>query len=382
MATSAPRPRPTQPQPSSAVLGRTVVVDPTADHATSIGSHPYVQLNPKVKARTKPNLLSTIRRVPKTAIGLVALAIACWALASRYLPVTNHVVMFTAALSPYLMLCGPVAVVLLVLAGRWILAMVALALTVAALVVEVPLYLGSDVAHTEGVVVRVMTANLRGGRADPGHLVRSAEAQADVLAFQELTPREVGRLSAAGLDAIFPYRWLDPRAGASGVGLWSRFPMYATRRIDGYSMAFVSARIRVPDSSSDPSVLAVHLPGPWPQPIDDWRRDIDRLPVTLEEVAEGTGGGAVIVAGDLNSTIDMRPFRGLLRNGYRDAAEQSGAGIKPTFPADWRLPPVVAIDHVLARGCTTTSLRTIKIPGSDHRGLVATVMIPPSSATA
>ena len=112
------------------------------------------------------------------------------------------------------------------------------------------------------------------------------------------------------------------------------------------------------------------------------RRDIDRLPVTLDEVAEGTGGGAVIVAGDLNSTIDTRPFRALLRNGYRDAAEQSEAGIKPTFPADWRLPPFVAIDHVLTRGCTATSLRTIKIPGSDHRGLVATVMIPPSSATA
>ena len=29
------------------------------------------------------------------------------------------------------------------------------------------------------------------------------------------------------------------------VRLTSRFPMHATRRIDGYSMAFVSARIRV-----------------------------------------------------------------------------------------------------------------------------------------
>jgi endonuclease/exonuclease/phosphatase (EEP) superfamily protein YafD len=340
------------------------------------------QLNHRKTAHLKPKLLSTIQAVLKMAIGLVALAIACWALASRYLPVNNDVVMFSAALSPYLMLCGPVAVVLLVLAGRWIFAIVALAVTVAALAVTVPLYLRSDVAHTEGVAVRVITANLRVGRADPGQLVRSAEAQADVLAFQELTPREVDHLSAAGLDAIFPYRWLDPRRGASGVGLWSRFPMYATRRIDGYSMAFVSARIRVPGSSIDPSVLVAHLPGPWPQPIDDWRRDIDRLPATLDQVAEGAGGGAVVVAGDLNSTMDMRPFRSLLRNGYRDAAEQSGAGIKPTFPADWRLPPFIAIDHVLTRGCTATSLRTIEIPGSDHRGLVATVTIPPSSATA
>ena len=321
--------------------------------------------------------------MPKTAIGLVALAIACWALASRYLPVTNHVVMLTAALSPYLMLCGPVAVVLLVLAGRWILAMVAIALTVATLAVEVPLYLGSDVAHTEGVVVRVMTANLRNGLADPGHLVRSAEAQADVLAFQELTPEKLTAYPQLGWTRYSHTGGSIHGAGASGVGLWSRFPMHATRRIDGYSMA-IRKRANTGPGQFDRSQCPCRRAPTRSLAAADryWRRDIDRLPVTLEEVAEGTGGGAVIVAGDLNSTIDMRPFRGLLRNGYRDAAEQSGAGIKPTFPADWRLPPFVAIDHVLTRGCTATSLRTIKIPGSDHRGLVATVMIPPSSATA
>ena len=209
--------------------------------------------------------------------------------------------------------------------------------------------------------------------------MRSARAQADVVAFRNLTPQEADRLSAAGLDATFPYRWLDSRAGAFGVGVWSRFPMHAARRIGGYRNALVSAQIRVPGISIDPTVVVAHIAGPWPQPIDGWRRDLDRLPVTLLEVAQRTGEGSVIVAGDLNSTTDMRPFRALLRNGYRDAAEQSGAGIVPTFPASWRPPPFIAIDHILTRSCTATSLRTIKIPGSDHRGLVATVKIPRSS---
>lgn len=47
----------------------------------------------------------------QTGTGLVAFAVAGLALASRYLPITNHVVLLTAALSPYLMLCGPVSVV-------------------------------------------------------------------------------------------------------------------------------------------------------------------------------------------------------------------------------------------------------------------------------
>jgi endonuclease/exonuclease/phosphatase (EEP) superfamily protein YafD len=324
-------------------------------------------------------VLSEIQRAPQTGTGLVAFAVAGLALASRYLPITNHVVLLTAAFSPYLMVCAPLSVVLLALARHWILAIIAMGFTIATLAVQLPLYRGSDAARTAAVGLRVISANLREGQADPSYLVRSAREQADVLAFQELTPREADRLSAAGLDATFPYRWLDPRAGPSGVGVWSRLPMHATKRIEGYTFALVSAQIQVAGVSIDPTVVVAHIAGPWPQPIDEWCRDLDRLPVTLLEVAEQTGSGSVIVAADLNSTTDMRPFRGLLRNGYRDAAEQSGAGIQPTFPANWRLPPFIAIDHILTRSCTATSLRTIKIPGSDHRGLAATVMIPRSS---
>jgi endonuclease/exonuclease/phosphatase (EEP) superfamily protein YafD len=293
-------------------------------------------------------------------------------------PITNHVVVLTAAVSPYLMLCGPLSVVLLILARRWILAVIAVGLTTATLAVQLPLYCGSD-ARTAGVGLRVISANLREGQADPRYLVRLAREQADVLAFQELTPQEASRLSAAGLDAIFPYRWLDPRAGGSGVGVWSRLPMHATKRFGGYTYALVSAQIRVAGIPTDPTVVVAHMNSPWPQPIHGWRRDLDRLPVTLLELAKQTSSGSVIVGADLNSTTDMRPFRGLLRNGYEDAAEQSGAGMEPTFPANWRLPPFVVIDHILTRSCTATSLRTIKIPGSDHRGLAATVMIARSS---
>ena len=325
-------------------------------------------------------ILSKIQRMPQTAIGFVALVVAGCAFASRYLSITNHATFITAALSPYLMLCAPVSAALLLWGRHWILAIAAVGLTMAMLAVQLPLYRGSDAARTAGVGLRVISANLLEGQADPSHLVRSAREQADVIAFQELTPQEADRLSRAGLDATFPYRWLDARGGPGGVGMWSRFPIDAPRRIGGYTFAFLAAQIRVTGVSIDPTVVVAHVAGPWPQPIDDWRRELNRLPVTLSEVGEQAGAGSVIVAADLNSTTDMRPFRVLLGNGYRNAAEQSGAGIKPTFPADSRLPPFVAIDHILTRNCTATSLRTLKIPGSDHRGLVVTIAIPRSSA--
>lgn len=318
----------------------------------------------------------SIQSADQMATGLVIFAIACWALAARYLAITNHVLLLTAALSPYLMLCAAVSMLLLAPARHWIFTIVACTLAATTLAVQAPLYLGPDGDRMRGVALRIVSANLREGEADPGLLVSSAREQADVLSLQELTPGEVHRLSAAGLDTTFPYRWLDARDGASGVGVWSRFPMRTTKRIGGYLMASVSAQLQVPGMSKEPTVLVVHIPGPWPQPIDDWRHDLRQLPHTLLEEAEVAGSGAVVVAADLNSTNDMRPFRALLRNGYRDAAEQSGAGIVPTYPADWHLPPFLAVDHILTRSCTATSVRTMMLPGSDHRALVATVQLP------
>jgi endonuclease/exonuclease/phosphatase (EEP) superfamily protein YafD len=82
------------------------------------------------------------------------------------------------------------------------------------------------------------------------------------------------------------------------------------------------------------------------------------------------------VAGDFNATYDVQPFRRLLRNGYRDAAEQGGSGFTPTYPANATPPPLIAIDHILTRRCTATSTDVVPLPGSDHRGLVSSIAVP------
>jgi endonuclease/exonuclease/phosphatase (EEP) superfamily protein YafD len=99
----------------------------------------------------------------------------------------------------------------------------------------------------------------------------------------------------------------------------------------------------------------------------------------LEEAAKSASEGSVIVAGDVNSTADMREFRQLLGNGYNDASEQAGAGMTATFPADVLLPPFLGIDHILTRECTATLVRTVTVPGSDHRAMVADIELPRTS---
>jgi endonuclease/exonuclease/phosphatase (EEP) superfamily protein YafD len=297
-------------------------------------------------------------------------------LIARYLAIDHNVALVLAAASPYLMLAGPVGMLLLALGRRWLLTILAALLCMALIAVQAPRYLGPEKSEVPATAVRVLTANLGLGQADPRAVVALASDSADVLVVQEMTPQVATAMSAAGLDGVLPHRVIDPQPMAAGIGIWSRYPIAGVAAVGGYQMPMLSARIRVPGVRFDTTVLAVHLAAPWVQPLRWFGGDIEKLPSTLRGVADAAGSGAVIVAGDLNATYDMRPFRRLLDEGYRDAAEQAGAGLTRTYPSRrWR-PPVIGIDHVLVHNCDATSARTVVLPGSDHRGLVTTVEVP------
>jgi endonuclease/exonuclease/phosphatase (EEP) superfamily protein YafD len=141
---------------------------------------------------------------------------------------------------------------------------------------------------------------------------------------------------------------------------------------DEFWLGLITARVRIPGVQSEATVVTTHMSAPWPEPIRGWRDDLARFATVLSEIGAATTG-PVIVAGDLNATPDVLEFRRLLRNGYRDAAEQAGAGLTRTHPADILTPPLFAVDHILLRGATATSVRTAAIRDSDHRALIADI---------
>jgi endonuclease/exonuclease/phosphatase (EEP) superfamily protein YafD len=315
-------------------------------------------------------------RVLATVMGAFALAVAAVGLLARYLPISNEVVLIVAAASPYLSSAALAAMILFAVVRRWVLTIVAAVLCSVMLIVLLPRFLGPEKTSVPSVSMRVLTANLALGQADPKAVVALARATADVLVVQEMTPGLAAVMSAVGLDGVMPHRDSNPRMGAAGIGIWSRYPIADSQAVSGYAMPMVSARIQVPGVAIAPTVLAVHLAAPWVQPLQYFRDDIARFPTTLQEAARNAGSGAVIVAGDMNATYDMRPFRRLLDEGYRDAAEQAGAGLTRSFPSrPWR-GPVFGIDHVLVRNCTATGAQTVLVPGSDHRGLFTVIEIP------
>lgn len=315
-------------------------------------------------------------RIPATVFGALAFAVALAGLLSRYLGIGNEVVLVLAAASPYTTAAGLVSMVLFAAARRWVATIAAATLCVVMLAVLAPRYLGPEKTGVRTTALRVLTANLGMGRADARAVVDSASGAADVLVVQELTPQAAEAMSANGIDRVFTHRVIDPRPMADGIGVWSRHPIVGAGDVEGYQMPMLSTAIRVPGVRFDVTVLAVHLAAPWVQPLRWFRDDVARMPETLRALAHTADPGAVIVAGDLNSTYDMRPFRILLDEGYRDAAEQAGAGLTRSYPGKPWVPPVLGIDHVLVRNCAASSAHTVAVPGSDHRGLVATVEVP------
>lgn len=303
------------------------------------------------------------------AVGLLLLLLAACALVARFVPATNRPLLATAALSPYLMLGAPVAVLVFALSRHWTLVSVAAVLTVAVLAVQLPRYIGSPDPDS-GTTLRFVSANLLLGEADPVAVAALAREHADVLAVQELTAELSAALSPA-LAREFPYSALRPRERAAGVGLWSRYPITASGSDESFTRGLIYARVQVPETTFETTVISTHMPPPR-SAFDEWRNDIARLGPVLHEFPPG---GPVVVGGDLNATPDVREFRQLLQDGYRDGAAQSGAGLTRTHPNHTIIPPLLAVDHIMTRDATVTSLRTIEVAGSDHLALAAVVVL-------
>jgi endonuclease/exonuclease/phosphatase (EEP) superfamily protein YafD len=218
-----------------------------------------------------------------------------------------------------------------------------------------------------GPELRILTANLRFGAAGDATLVDLVRrTRADVLSVQEFTPDAVQRLDEAGLGALLPYKVIDPRPGAEGCGLYSRYPLTPLTPRRPTTFAMPAATLAVPGAARV-RVTAAHPPAPLGSDAETWRHDLGEIPPATPH------GQVSIVAGDFNASLDSAPLRRLIGTGFTDAADATGQGLVPTF-RPW---PPITIDHVLAD--RRVAVRRVKIyfqPRSDHRALFAELRLP------
>lgn len=265
--------------------------------------------------------------------------------------------------------CLTAAMLLRFWIGQVVALVVAIPLIVAHLSWIVPGYLPDGESVASSARLNVLSENLLFGGADPAQVVASA-ADADVLVVTEMTSPAVARLAAAGINERFPHESGGPlpEEGAAGTRVYSHFPILSGERLE-------------PAAGTSTWVVRLDVPGLGPltlvaahptRPVlgaSRWWGEQERLRKRVPR--ERT-----IVAGDLNAVDSHPSLRRFQADGFRSADDLVGAGWQPTYPADGRIPPVIAIDHILlSPDLTATAFRTVDIDNSDHRGVFASVAL-------
>jgi endonuclease/exonuclease/phosphatase (EEP) superfamily protein YafD len=277
------------------------------------------------------------------------------------------------AFTPYVAAAAPLPLLLALLTQRWWAAAVAGAAVLALAAAVLPRAVGRP-EQGDGPTLRVLTANLLHGDADVDAIVTIVrERRVDLLALQEYTPLAQKKLIAAGLGELLPERSVHPEWEGTGSALYSRSALTPTgSRVNPGGYRNACGTLRVPGA---PPLLveSVHPAAPWaPHQMPNWWAGQAAQPRADPD------GPVRLLIGDFNATLDHRTLRTLIRSGYRDAASVAGRGLAPTWHYDVVPLPGAALDHVLAdQRIRVRKVAVYPIPGSDHRAVLAELVLPP-----
>lgn len=226
-----------------------------------------------------------------------------------------------------------------------------------------------------GKTLRIMSANLWNGRADPdafAGLVRALEI--DVVAVQELSPEQ-----AEALGAVMPYGELEPGLRHDGMGIAMRQPAEMSR----VTMTYRDARVAHLDPAHWPQVsrrlevVNVHLMAPqsmYPAPSFYVR---PRQVRSLEQHLRSRPEAQRVVLGDFNATPLWPAYRRIaaqLTDAAVVAADKLGRRTAATWGPWHGSPRLARIDHgFVGEGVLVEDFRVVSVPASDHCAIVMDV---------
>lgn len=317
------------------------------------------------------------RRPVAWAVSVIAALVALAGVVLHHWRSDSPAVLVLASFAFAAWLLCLVALVAALRARSVVLTILALALVAAGAVqygplVGAPRVFDDDDNPAAGVPLRVMVQNLEFGRAVPHDVVRAVRTDGvDLLTTVEATPESVEALRTAGLTSLLPHEAAATAPGPEGIAVWSRFPLESPERIPGFSLGVLRADMAGP--AGPVTVVAVHPVAP----VADGPRAVEEADRLRSYLGGLPGPAPVVVGGDFNATWDHVRFRELRGLGYADSVSAGRDGWVPTWPADRRFPPVIGIDHILARGAVGVGeTSTVRVGRTDHLGVQATVRLP------
>jgi endonuclease/exonuclease/phosphatase (EEP) superfamily protein YafD len=185
----------------------------------------------------------------------------------------------------------------------------------------------------------------------------------DLAVLVEVTPEWANAMEP--LSRRLPYNITVAREDGEGLALYSRYPFDDSKVLSFGQRRRVAIAASLRIAERKVTVVAAH-PSPPGRGGKTRERDVylNELTALLRSAK-----GPVILAGDLNTTPWSYSFEDLVQS-----LDQPRSGFPPTWPSflgSFGIP----IDHLLGRGVEIDALRTGPDIGSDHRPLVADVML-------
>lgn len=225
-------------------------------------------------------------------------------------------------------------------------------------------------AHTAAgpATFTVMAVNLDRGRGNADQVMAAVEAHdVDVLVLTEVTPDAVDRLAAAGLTRRFDRHTGAAHADAdSGTMIYTRLPMTIVSGTGNPALEQtpkLQPEVVLDVDGSPVRLKAVHPVAPVGSDAARWRAGLRALD---EWKRAAPPGERLILAGDFDAGFGHPGFRALAA-GLVDAQREAGQGWVRTWPVvGRRMPPFVALDHLLSRRLGVAAAGQVAFHGSDH----------------
>lgn len=219
---------------------------------------------------------------------------------------------------------------------------------------------GKSIATTTVATANVQFFNT--DRADTQAAIAAIDV--DIFALEEVTASDEAALRP---NPRWPFQVWSGRQDLTKVALLSRHRIVTQKLHDLDGASIIEALIDLGESPL--RVFVIHPIAPVSPELATRRNR--QLAMLARELSAESHPEPVVVLGDFN----LSPGASLWRSftGYTGLRRAPGPA-----PATWPAilgPLGIAIDHVLVRGAALSDVRAFSVPGSDHRGLRASIAI-------
>jgi endonuclease/exonuclease/phosphatase (EEP) superfamily protein YafD len=262
------------------------------------------------------------------------------------------------------------------IARRWLLAAVAVAVVAAQVVFVVPELTAATPAPAwtrTASTVRVLDAGVDSSQVfHTGYVQAIEQEHPDLITLTEFTPAAYQSMQASGVLKDYPYRCVAPQNGAFGFLIASRLKLAGcqVQTVFGGLPYMVEATLSTP--AGPVALRLAHTLAPFPGSYREWQAVLAEV---NKSVSANTDGRMLLI-GDFNASWGNKGFTTLLHHGLTDGAAARGKALDMSWPNGAIVPAFVRIDHVLTgRQLAVTGITTKPGFGSDHRYVDATVAI-------